>query len=123
MSDRIEHELDARLREIARDIARETPGPSEDLMARILADAADVTAEQQAPVQKPAARVPRWRMWLAVSLPLRSAAAAAVLAVGLFAGLGIGYGLGGSATALEAFAGDLVLADFGETFLDVEEPI
>ena len=56
MSDRYEIELDAALSQLAEDVAEATPRPGTDLLARVLADAAAVSAvsrpaEERAPVK------------------------------------------------------------------------
>ncbi|MEM9044874.1 MAG: hypothetical protein AAGC81_09260 [Pseudomonadota bacterium] len=124
MSDRVEQELDGRLREIAEEVGRATPRPTDDLLARILAGAADVTAEQhlengfQAETSKT-----RWSFNLSSAFPIWSGSAIAVLAVGLIVGIGLGYGFGDTAIAFEAFSSNTSFEGFDDSFLDFGGPI
>lgn len=131
MSDRIETEIDRRLGEIARDAAMAVPEPSDALMARILADAADVAAETQAAVPPVVRSAPERRFnWssLRAILPVWTGGALAMMALGLILGLSLGYGYGDQAMAvstraqLETFAEFSDFTDFEDTFLAMEGP-
>ncbi|MEM8791524.1 MAG: hypothetical protein AAGE80_07890 [Pseudomonadota bacterium] len=122
MSDQVNYELDKRLEEIARQVDGRAPKPSNDLILRILADAADVSAEQVPATQPTAPATTRLPFRLEI-FSVWSGGAVAVMVLGLMIGVGIGYGYGSDTIALGNFANDLALADFDEAFIGVEEPI
>lgn len=68
---------------------RDAPGPSDDLMARILADAQAVTDAAEAPVLRPA---PRASVWQGILDAIGGWPAAAGLMTATVAGLAVGLG-------------------------------
>ncbi|MEM7670656.1 MAG: hypothetical protein AAF317_16225, partial [Pseudomonadota bacterium] len=100
MSDQMDTELDKRLSELASDAASATPLPSDALMQRILADAADVVAARPVEVPEPQARKAIWPSLRAV-LPVWTGGAVAMMALGLVIGLSLGYGYGDQAMAVQ----------------------
>ena len=89
MTDRFD--LDAALSELAGDVAKATPRPGADLMARVLADAANVTADNAVVEKAPAAvKVATDRPRLFDLLFGWTATATAAAAIALVVGIGVG---------------------------------
>ena len=121
MTDKIAFDLDAAFAALERDERAARPRPSEALLARVLADAAEVAAS--APSAPAAARAerPGGRGWLRVFGFADAWAGAAVAAVMLFlvAGFGLGYEAGpdllaGTGLAPAFGGGDVLVADAGD---------
>ena len=89
MSDRIEFDVEAALEELAADAVAAAPRPGADLVARVLADAASVTAAAISPVAEPA-RVRTAGFGLRDLLFGWAAGAAAAAALALVVGIGVG---------------------------------
>lgn len=105
MSDQMKQDLDRMLNAMARDERRIWPMPSEGLMERVLADAADVAAANAAPIPvAPAAPQRRWAGLAAWRPLIRRAGwpsgALATMILGLILGISLGYGYGDEAVAL-----------------------
>jgi len=84
----------------------ETPQPSDDLMARILGDAADIAAEQSdaasVAVKRPAKARRGWRLFAPIGGFAPAMALAASLVLGFGAGFAGGLGTGGEDADLVA---------------------
>lgn len=116
-SDRIESDLDAALQALADDVMQATPHPGTDLTARVLADAAAVSAAMRPAEERPAAPVA-----VGGGFSLRefffgwAAGAAAAAALALIVGIGIGMQMDSDlpmVAADEDGAGEFFTADSG----------
>ena len=123
MSERIDLELERRLASLGREMAEAAPSPSDDLMARILADAGEVAAERRAGALRPeTARPSRWRWSSAAIFPIWTGGAIAVMCLGLILGIGVGYGYGDRAMALTSLDRGLAFAAMEDGFLASDGP-
>ena len=95
MTDRFD--LDAALTELANDVAKATPRPGADLMARVLADAANVTADNAVVDAKPSTVTvtDTNRPHLFDILFGWTATATAAAAIALVVGIGVGMEMDG----------------------------
>lgn len=109
MDENMERRLDQALADLAEEVQTASPRPSPDLMARVLADAADVTG--QVPQPQPVRRATPLRVW---SLGWLGGAVAA-MAVALMLGIGVGAQLEPADLPLMASddQGEMVLSDGG----------
>lgn len=122
MSERGAYELDAALEALARDERAACPAVSDHLRARVLADAAEVSAEVSTaiPAGVPGAHAARaargrgagWVGWLR-GRDLWAGAAVAAALICLAIGLGVGYGVGETVLAEVGFE-DMRLAQASE---------
>lgn len=116
MSDRTEIDLDAALRALADDVMRATPHPGTDLTARVLADAAAVSAAARPATERPAAVASGTAFSLRELLFGWAAGAAAAAVLALVVGIGIGMEMDSNlpmVTADDDSAGEFFTADSG----------
>lgn len=122
MSNCMDTELDKRLSEIASDAANATPLPSDALLQRILADAADVATAKPQSQPAPKRRLFNWPSLRPV-FPVWTGGAFAMMALGLVVGLSLGYGYGDPAMAVQERPGIGDFAyDFDDSFVVLEGP-
>ncbi|MEM0944070.1 MAG: hypothetical protein AAGI70_08995 [Pseudomonadota bacterium] len=99
------NDLDHLLASLARDERAGRPEPGAALIARVLADAADVTAAGDRAATAEPVR-PKWRLsWPSLAPLAWPGGAVATMALGLTLGIGIGYGYGDQAVAMTALDG------------------
>lgn len=112
MTERSPFDLDAALAALGRDEQASHPAVSENLRARVLADAAAITAGRvkSGTASRPKA-VPTKRFWLLGLFDIWAGAAVAAVAICLAIGLGVGYEAGPQVLASAGLDGaELALA-------------
>ena len=124
MTDKAPFDLDAALAALAADERAARPAVSESLQARVLGDAAEVTAESAATMARPARKPARSGGFRLFGLfDAWSGAAVAAVALCLAIGLGVGYRVGPEVLA-QAGLGEVttvVAAEEGSGFFVSED--
>ena len=105
--------MDTLLKQLAEDVAENTPRPGPDLMARVLADASDVIAAQPRPVvEQPVQSIPQRSLF--DTLLGWGTGAVAALAVALVLGIGVGMEMEpGALPFMDVEEDTLTMADGG----------
>ena len=116
MTERWESEIEAELATLGRSARAAAPRPGDDLVARVLADAAAAAPPETETPPAPARRARR--LPALGELLARPGLAAACAAACLAVGIGLGYGLGAPQAGVALAAGEgLMLADAEDTVL------
>lgn len=113
MAENAEKHMDMLLKQLANDVAENTPRPGPDLMARVLADASDVIAAR--PAEKAVTvTAPASKTGLMVFFLGWAGGAAAAMVVALVIGIGVGMEIEpGAMPFMDAEEDTLTMADGG----------